>query len=112
MIIKGAAAQNIKFWSKHLLNDAANEKAEVRENRGTLSQGLEPALWEMKEVADGSRCGPEFSLSGQHQSPRRRSPDFRNNGATPSTRSSAISALKDTSASSSSISKKSGSIST
>jgi hypothetical protein len=69
LIIKGGAAQSVKFWSKHLLNDKTNEKAELREVRGTLSQDLEAVLWEMKDVAGGSRCHRNF-LYQAHINPR------------------------------------------
>ena len=60
MIIKGKAAQNVKFWSKHLLRDDTNEKAILKETRGVLAQELEAALEEMRDVAGGSRCGKNF----------------------------------------------------
>ncbi|MGA9764534.1 MAG: relaxase/mobilization nuclease domain-containing protein [Rhodomicrobium sp.] len=60
MIIKGKAAQSTKFWSKHLLRDDTNEKAELREVRGVLAKDLEEALEEMRDVAKGSRCHKNF----------------------------------------------------
>ena len=60
MIIKGKAAQNTKFWSKHLLRDDTNEKAELREVRNVLARDLEGALEEMQDVSKGSRCHKNF----------------------------------------------------
>ena len=60
MIIKGAAASNTGFWSKHLLRDDTNEKAELRETRDVLALDLEGALEEMEDVAKGSRCHKNF----------------------------------------------------
>ena len=71
MIIKGKAAQSTKFWSKHLLRDDTNEKAELREVRGVLAKDLEEALEEMRDVAKGSRCHKNFMYQA-NTTPRRR----------------------------------------
>lgn len=60
MIIKGGAGGNAKWWGDHLTNDQKNTRVEIKEMRGVLSQDLHKALYEMRGVAEGSRCGPNF----------------------------------------------------
>ena len=49
-----------RFWSKHLLRDDTNEKAEVREISGLAATDLRAALREMQGVASGSRSQGNF----------------------------------------------------
>lgn len=60
MIIKGGSGGNAKWWGDHLLSDEKNARVEVKEIRGLLSDDLHKALYEMRGVAEGSRCGPNF----------------------------------------------------
>ncbi|HEY1723312.1 MAG TPA: relaxase/mobilization nuclease domain-containing protein [Magnetospirillaceae bacterium] len=60
MIIKGNAAGSVKFWSKHLLRDDTNSRAEVVEITGLMAEDLPSALKEMKAIADQSRCHGKF----------------------------------------------------
>ena len=60
MIIKGNPAGSVGFWSKHLLRDDTNEKAEVREIKGLSATDLPGALREMQAVASGSRSKGNF----------------------------------------------------
>lgn len=60
MIIKGGSGGNAKWWGDHLTNDQKNTRVEIKEMRGVLSQDLHKALYEMRGVAEGSRCGPNF----------------------------------------------------
>ncbi len=60
MIIKGNPAGSVGFWSKHLLRDDTNEKAEVKEISGLAATDLPSALREMQGVASGSRSHGNF----------------------------------------------------
>lgn len=60
MIIKGGAAGNTGFWSKHLKRDDTNDRAEVMQISGLLSSNLPDALREMEAIADQSRSGGNF----------------------------------------------------
>ena len=60
MIIKGNPAGSVRFWSKHLLRDDTNERAEVKEITGLLAEDLPSALREMKAIADQSRSHGNF----------------------------------------------------
>ncbi len=60
MIIKGNPGGSVKFWSKHLLRDDTNEKAEVKEISGLLAEDLPSALKEMRAIAAQSRCRGNF----------------------------------------------------
>jgi hypothetical protein len=60
MIIKGNPAGSVSWWTKHLLRDDTNTRAEVKETRGLLSSDLESALREMEAVASGSRSRGNF----------------------------------------------------
>ena len=60
MIIKGNPAGNVGFWGKHLGRDDTNERAEVMEIRGLLSEDLPGALKEMAAIAAQSRSGGNF----------------------------------------------------
>jgi Relaxase/Mobilisation nuclease domain len=76
MIIKGNPAGSVGFWSKHLLRDDTNERAEVKEITGLLAQDLPSALREMKAIADQSRSHGNFMYQaninprdGEHLTP-------------------------------------------
>lgn len=60
MIIKGDAAGSVAFWSKHLMRDDTNTRAEVVEISGLLAEDLPSALKEMESIADQSRCRGNF----------------------------------------------------
>jgi hypothetical protein len=60
MIIKGNPAGNVGFWSKHLMRDDTNERAEVVEISGLLAEDLPTALREMEAIAAQSRCEGNF----------------------------------------------------
>lgn len=60
MIIKGNPAGSVGFWSKHLLRDDTNERAEVKEITGLLAEDLPSALKEMRAIAAQSRCHGNF----------------------------------------------------
>ena len=60
MIINGNPAKSVSFWSKHLLRDDTNERAEVKEIVGLLAEDLPSALKEMQAVAAQSRCHGNF----------------------------------------------------
>lgn len=60
MIIRGNPVGNVGWWTQHLQRDDTNELAEVREIRGLTGLDLKEALTEMRWVAAGSRCGPNF----------------------------------------------------
>jgi|HubBroStandDraft_5_1064220.scaffolds.fasta_scaffold07285_3 hypothetical protein len=60
MIIKGDPAGSVAYWSKHLLRDDTNEKAEIREISGLSATDLLGALREMQAVASGSRSEGNF----------------------------------------------------
>ena len=60
MIIKGNPAGSVKFWSKHLLRDDTNERAEVKEISGLLAGDLPSALREMQAIAAQSRSHGNF----------------------------------------------------
>jgi len=60
MIIKGGAAGNTGFWSKHLQRSDTNDRAEVMEISGLLATNLPSSLREMEAIAAQSRCGGNF----------------------------------------------------
>ena len=60
MIIKGGAAGNVGWWSQHLQRDDTNDRAEVMEISGLLSENLPSALREMQAIAAQSRSGGNF----------------------------------------------------
>src|SRR5208282_598368 len=60
MIINGNPAGNVGYWSSHLLRDDTNDRAEVKEISGLLSEDLPGALREMEAVAAGSRSHGNF----------------------------------------------------
>ena len=60
MIIKGSPVGSVKFWSKHLLRDDKNSRAEVVEISGLLAEDLPSALREMQVIAAQSRCKGNF----------------------------------------------------
>ena len=60
MIIKGNPAGNVGYWSKHLLRDDTNERAEVKEISGLLAEDLPSALREMQAIAAQSRSHGNF----------------------------------------------------
>ena len=75
MIIKGNPAGNVGFWSKHLLRDDTNERAEVKEISGLLAEDLPTALREMQADSRAEPQPRKFHVSGQHQPARRRAVD-------------------------------------
>ena len=60
MIINGGGRGNVGFWSRHLLDDEKNLRAEVKEISGVLAEDLPGALREMELVASGSRSQGNF----------------------------------------------------
>ena len=60
MIIKGNPAGNVGYWSKHLLRDDTNARAEVKEISGLLAEDLPSALREMQAIAAQSRSHGNF----------------------------------------------------
>lgn len=56
MVIKGASRRNIGFWSKHLTDDTANDRAELIEKRGLAADTLPDMLREMQDAARLTRC--------------------------------------------------------
>ena len=60
MIIKGNPAGNVGYWSKHLLRDDTNARAEVKEISGLLAGDLPSALREMQAIAAQSRSHGNF----------------------------------------------------
>lgn len=60
MIIEGAPAGSVSFWTKHLQRTDTNDEVHIREVRGTLAEDLEEALREMQAVAAGSRSQGNF----------------------------------------------------
>jgi hypothetical protein len=60
MIIEGAAAGNVSWWSKHLLRTDTNEKVTIKDIRGLTADDLPSALREMQALASGSRCRGNF----------------------------------------------------
>lgn len=56
MVINGASRRNVRFWVKHLQNDAKNDRAELKEVRGIAADNLADALWEMQDDARDTRC--------------------------------------------------------
>jgi hypothetical protein len=60
VIIEGAPAGSVGFWSKHLQRTDTNESVVVHETRGTIADDLDGALREMQAVASGSRSRGNF----------------------------------------------------
>jgi hypothetical protein len=60
MIINGGRAGNVGFWSSHLQRDDTNDRAEVMEIKGLLSEDLPTALREMQAIGDQSRSKGNF----------------------------------------------------
>lgn len=60
MIIRGSTVGNVAYWSKHLLRDDTNTRAEVKEIDGLLAGDLPTALREMEAIALQSRCRGNF----------------------------------------------------
>ena len=60
MIIKGGAAGNAGWWTRHLMRDDTNARAEVKEISGLLAEDLPTALREMSAVASQSRSRGNF----------------------------------------------------
>ena len=56
MIIKGASRRNVKFWAKHLTDTKKNDRAEMVDKRGLLSENLTDMLHEIQDNADLTRC--------------------------------------------------------
>jgi hypothetical protein len=55
VIVNGAARRSVGFWSKHLLSDKKNDRAEVKEVRGLAAETLRDGLLEMQEDARNTR---------------------------------------------------------
>ncbi len=60
MIIKGRPAGNVGWWAQHLAREDTNDRAEVKEITGLLSEDLPRTLREMQAVASGSRSHGNF----------------------------------------------------
>ena len=60
MIIKGNPGGNVGWWANHLLREDTNDRAEVKEISGLLSEDLPRALREMEALASGSRSHGNF----------------------------------------------------
>ena len=60
MIINGGSRRSVGFWTKHLLDLKANDRAEIREIRTLLAEELGDGLLEMKGLAQGTRCSNFF----------------------------------------------------
>ncbi len=60
MIIKGTSCAGAKRLAAHLTRTDTNERAEVLEIKGTVSETLSGALKEMEAVAAGTRCSKPF----------------------------------------------------
>lgn len=56
MVINGASRRNVGFWTKHLQNDAKNDRAELKKVRGLTADNLLDALREMESDARDTRC--------------------------------------------------------
>ena len=56
MIINGASRRSVKFWTKHLSDTKKNDRAEMVEKRGLLSENLADLLTEIQDNADLTRC--------------------------------------------------------
>ena len=60
MIIKGVSCKGFRRLAVHLTRTDTNERAEVREIRGTAAEDLRGALLEMEAVAAGARTTKPF----------------------------------------------------
>ena len=60
MVIKGTSCAGARRLATHLMRTDTNERAEVREVRGTVSENLRGALIEMEAVASGTRATKPF----------------------------------------------------
>ena len=60
MIIRGDSAGSVAYWSRHLVRDDTNKRAEVKEISGLLAEDLPTALKEMEAIAAQSRCEGNF----------------------------------------------------
>ena len=60
MIIKGGAAGNIGFWSRHLLRDDTNDEVRLVDISGLMADNLPAALREMQAIARQSRSRGNF----------------------------------------------------
>jgi hypothetical protein len=60
LIIEGAPACSVGYWSNHLLREDTNERVEVVEIRGLTADDLPGALREMQAIASGSRSRGNF----------------------------------------------------
>lgn len=56
MIIKGASRRSVKFWAKHLTDTKTNDRAEMVDKRGLLSENLTDLLTEIQDNADLTDC--------------------------------------------------------
>jgi hypothetical protein len=60
MIIKGGAAGNVGFWSRHLMRDDTNEAVRLVELTGVIATTLHGALREMQAIGRQSRSRGNF----------------------------------------------------
>jgi Ni,Fe-hydrogenase III component G len=60
MIIKGGAAGNVGFWSRHLMRDDTNEEVRLIDITGLMATNLAAALREMQAIARQSRSRGNF----------------------------------------------------
>lgn len=60
MIIKGGSVGSVAYWSKHLMRDDTNTRAELKDVRGLLADDVGAALRQMEAVASGSRSQGDF----------------------------------------------------
>jgi len=56
VIIKGASRRNVKFWAKHLTDTKKNDRAEMVDKRGLLSENLTDMLHEIQDNAHLTKC--------------------------------------------------------
>ena len=56
MIIKGASRRSVKFWAKHLTDEKYNDRAEMVDQRGLLSENLADMLHEIQDNAHLTKC--------------------------------------------------------
>ena len=60
MIIKGGAAGNVGFWTRHLMRDDTNEEVRLIDITGLMATNLAAALREMQAIARQSRSRGNF----------------------------------------------------
>jgi hypothetical protein len=60
VVIKGKSVSGARRLAVHLMRTDTNERAELKEVRGTVAEDLRGALLEMEAVAAGARTGKPF----------------------------------------------------